>query len=263
MTIRFAVAFFLLALVGCGDEPTTTTGYVEGEYLYFAPSTTGPLTERPVRRGDDVKKGDLLFSLDLTSLTARLRANEALAVREKAVRDTARKELARAKALVKTGAISRSDYDARLKDAESAEASLRAAREALAEDAQKLREASPKAPSDGRIEDVYFNIGELVSQGTPVLSFLPRENVKLRFYISQRVAAWVKVGDKIHFSGDGSKEKRVATIRFIASEAEYTPPVIYSVGSRDKLVFRVEAYPDDLASGLHPGLPVDIDFAAP
>ena len=42
--------------------------------------------------------------------------------------------------------------------------------------------------------------------------------------------------------------------------AEYTPPVIYSVGSREKLVFRIEAKPED-GAGLNPGLPVDVDLA--
>ena len=44
------------------------------------------------------------------------------------------------------------------------------------------------------------------------------------------------------------------TVRFIAPEAEYTPPVIYSVGSRGKLVFMVEAWPADGIS-LNPGQP--------
>jgi HlyD family secretion protein len=48
-----------------------------------------------------------------------------------------------------------------------------------------------------------------------------------------------------------------ATVTFIASQQEYTPPVIFSVGNREKLVFKVEAR----AKGglpVHPGQPVDV-----
>ena len=48
-------------------------------------------------------------------------------------------------------------------------------------------------------------------------------------------------------------------IDFIAAQAEYTPPIIYSKGSREKLVFRIEAAPDpQQAPTLNPGLPVDV-----
>jgi len=47
-------------------------------------------------------------------------------------------------------------------------------------------------------------------------------------------------------------------VTFVAANAEYTPPVIYSVGSREKLVWLVEAMPQGDAVRLSPGQPVDI-----
>jgi HlyD family secretion protein len=48
-----------------------------------------------------------------------------------------------------------------------------------------------------------------------------------------------------------------ARVTFVASAAEFTPPVIYSVGSREKLVWMVEAMPEgDLR--LNPGQPLDV-----
>jgi HlyD family secretion protein len=58
---------------------------------------------------------------------------------------------------------------------------------------------------------------------------------------------------------DGCATPIRAAIDFIAPQAEYTPPVIYSRGSREKLVFRVEAAPAlEQAATLRPGLPVDV-----
>jgi HlyD family secretion protein len=46
-------------------------------------------------------------------------------------------------------------------------------------------------------------------------------------------------------------------VSFIAAQEEFTPPVIFSIGNREKLVFKVEARaPGGLA--LHPGQPVDV-----
>jgi len=52
-----------------------------------------------------------------------------------------------------------------------------------------------------------------------------------------------------------------AKIRFIAPQAEYTPPVIYSRQNRANLVFLVEAWPDTPNPALHPGLPVEVALA--
>ena len=49
-----------------------------------------------------------------------------------------------------------------------------------------------------------------------------------------------------------------AQVTFISPQAEYTPPVIYSRENRSKLVFLVEARPDEPNPALHPGLPVEV-----
>jgi len=49
-----------------------------------------------------------------------------------------------------------------------------------------------------------------------------------------------------------------ATIRYVSPRPEFTPPIIFSRDSRDRLVFLVEAYPTQPAK-LQPGLPVDVE----
>ena len=65
-----------------------------------------------------------------------------------------------------------------------------------------------------------------------------------------------KLGDKVRVTCDGCKPM-TATITFIAQEQEFTPPVIFSVGNREKLVFKLEARaPEGLP--LHPGQPLEV-----
>ena len=61
---------------------------------------------------------------------------------------------------------------------------------------------------------------------------------------------------------DGAAQPVAGTVSFISPQAEFTPPVIFSEQARSKLVFLVEIRTaPELAAALHPGQPVDVEFA--
>jgi HlyD family secretion protein len=67
------------------------------------------------------------------------------------------------------------------------------------------------------------------------------------------------VGDRVAFRCDNCPADFGGTISFIAPQAEYTPPVIYSEASRAKLVYTVEARPPLAQAPLiNPGQPVAV-----
>lgn len=122
-----------------------------------------------------------------------------------------------------------------------------------------LLQKSVRAPTNGQIFDTLYYVGEFVNAGTPVVVLLPPNKIKVIFYVAETVVSKVKVNDTVVLSCDGCKQNYNAVIRFISPEAEFTPPVIFSKDSRDKLVYRIEAYPDlKDAAQLHPGQPVDV-----
>ena len=98
---------------------------------------------------------------------------------------------------------------------------------------------------------------------SPVVSLLPPENIKIRFFLPEPVLGRVHVGDKVTLACDSCPGGATATIRYIAAQAEFTPPVIYSAGSREKLVYLIEAKPDREPASFHPGQPVDVRLSAP
>lgn len=115
------------------------------------------------------------------------------------------------------------------------------------------------APVDGEVAETYYQPGEWVPAGASVASLLPDARRRLRFYVPEMLIADIRPGQPVEARCDGCSEVIRASIDFIAPEAEYTPPVIYSRGSREKLVFRVEAVPaPEQAARLRPGLPVDV-----
>ena len=145
----------------------------------------------------------------------------------------------------------------------AATAIVAADRAKLAEAERQLAERRVVAPADAVVDDTLYRLGEQVMAGSPVVSLLPPENIKIRFFLPEPVLGRVHVGDKVNLACDSCPGGMTATIRYIAPQAEFTPPVIYSVGSRDKLVYLIEAKPDRDPATLHPGQPVDVRLAAP
>ena len=93
--------------------------------------------------------------------------------------------------------------------------------------------------------------------GGAVISLLPPGNIKVRFFVPESARSSMNVGREVGLHCDGCGEGLTARVTFVAADAEFTPPVIYSVGSREKLVWMVEAIPTR-ANRLSPGQPVDV-----
>lgn len=147
---------------------------------------------------------------------------------------------------------------ARSDEIDAARAEMKAAQAAVTQAQWRLDQKSVKSPVSGLVQDTLFVVGEWVPAGSPVVSLLPPANVKIRFFIPEPQLAQFKIGQALQIGCDGCARIK-ATLSYVASQAEYTPPVIYSNEARAKLVYRAEARlaPQD-AMKLHPGQPVDI-----
>ena len=144
---------------------------------------------------------------------------------------------------------------------EAAAASAEAARHALAEAVKNLGKRKVVAPSAGTVEEVYFRPGEVVNAGQAVIALLPPRNLKVRFFVAEPDRARLHVDQRIALSCDGCPPDLGAKISFIAREAEFTPPVIFSREQRQKLVYLVEARPDGAAAELTAGQPVTVKLS--
>jgi HlyD family secretion protein len=148
--------------------------------------------------------------------------------------------------------------DARRAQVDAARAQAAEAQGSQREVNIRVGQLSPPAPAAGRIEDVYFQPGEWVSANQAVVALLPDNKVKVRFYVPEQQVAWYRPGRMVRFSCDGCAAGLQAVIRYVSPRPEFTPPIIFSRDSRDRLVFMVEAYPARPAN-LQPGLPVDVE----
>ncbi len=155
----------------------------------------------------------------------------------RAARDSAAASVAQAQAQQRAGALS----VGRSAQQTAAAAQVQGAKAALAAEARRRQEIAPVSPASGQIEQTYYNPGEWVPANQPVVSVIPDDKRKIRFFVPQDKVAGLHPGQAVRFSCDGCGKERTATVRYIAPRAEFTPPVIYSEHARAKLVFMVEA----------------------
>ena len=149
---------------------------------------------------------------------------------------------------------------ARTQERAAAHASAGAAAEAVKQADWRLAQKTQRAPAAAQVADTFFRPGEWVPAGQPVVSLLPLGAVKARFYVAESEAGALAPGQAVTIRCDGCGAPIAARIARIATQAEYTPPVIYSNSQRAKLVFMVEARPDTPADAarLRPGQPIDV-----
>lgn len=134
---------------------------------------------------------------------------------------------------------------------------------ALAQAQWKLDQKTVLAPVRSLVADTYFNPGEMINVGQPVVSLLPPENIKVRFFVPQDALAKFPIGTRVSIHCDGCASDIPALVRFVSPQAEYTPPVLYNRENRNRLVFMIEARPTETPEALRPGQPVDVVLSPP
>ena len=122
----------------------------------------------------------------------------------------------------------------------------------------RVGQLAPPAPVAARVEEVFYRPGEWVAANQPVVSLLPDDRVNIRFFVPEQQVARYRPGRTVRFSCDGCAAGLTARISYVSPRPEFTPPVIFSRDSRDRMVFMVEARPANAAK-LMPGLPVDVE----
>lgn len=137
----------------------------------------------------------------------------------------------------------------------AARAQMDAAAAELAEAEIRLGDRTIAARAAGRVERLVRRAGELAPSAGAVMSLLPPETVHARVFVPEAALAQLRIGTRLALACDGCPRDLQAQVTFVAGEAEFTPPVIYAVESRQKLVYLVKAKPS--AGGLKPGQPIE------
>jgi len=250
LTTRLLAALALaVTLAGCNDRRDPGfQGWVEADMIFVSPDESGRVTRLLVREGDAVKVGDQLYSVDDDLQQADLNQNKATLANAQQTYD-------RASSLSRTGSGTQANLD-------SAISALRVAEARVNTSETRLARRKGFAPVAGTIQQIYFREGEMVPERRPVLSIMPPGNMKIRFFVPETELPKLAIGDEVRVTCDNCSADLTAKIYFIATTAEYTPPVIYSLDERNKLVYLIQARPSR-PDALRVGQPVSVYLNAP
>jgi len=239
-----SLALLAFGLTGCGETKNPGfQGWVEADMIFVSPDEQGRVVKLNVREGDKVEVGMPLYAVDDDLQQASLNQSNATLANAQQAYD-------RAASLSKTGSGTQASLD-------SALAALRVAEAQVNTSQTRLARRRMNAPISGTIQQIYFREGETVPAQKPVISILPPGNMKVRFFVPEPELPRLKVGEDVRVTCDGCANDLTAKIYFIATTAEYTPPVIYSLDERSKLVYLIQARPNKPDS-LRVGQPVSI-----
>ena len=263
------------AEVKAGDVIVVQDGEISGAELDAA---RAQLAESEARL-DELKNGPR---------TTSIRAAAARRDRARVLRDEAIREADRLQGLVKQSLVSESEASKQVAAANSAEASLHEAESDLrelqegtrAEQLTQARQAADsaranlraletssarlevRAPIAGTLDALPFHVGEKPALGATVAVLLANHAPYARIHVPAPLRAQVRTGTAATLRVDGVAREFRGQVRFIASEAEFTPYYSLTAADRSRLSFLAEVVFDEAeAQSLPSGIPVDVTLA--
>ena len=177
-------------------SPWTRDGKVQADIITIAPDVSGWVTALAVEDNQQVKKGDVIFQVDVMRYQAVVNELQAQVRNETLALELARHEYARREKLRESNSISAEELESSRISADMADASLELAKANLASAQIDLDRATITAPVDGTIVNLTLREGNYVSQGSPVLSLVAANSVYVTGYFEETKLPLIHEGQK-------------------------------------------------------------------
>ena len=181
--------------------------------------------------GDFVKKGQVIAIIDDTDYKVNLDAFSKKYEAAKAVAQNAEQQFARAETLYKGDALAKKDYDNALMQRNVAISTFKEASAGLQNARNTLNDTKIVAPYDGYIDKKVVDVGTVVPEGGPVVSFISNEITDISVNASVRDIEYIKNAENIVFKDSGSDKIYSLKIKSIAQNPDsinLTYPVVFT-----------------------------------
>ena len=122
-----------------------------------------------------------------------------------------------------------------------------------------LKDLTIVAPTNGTVTTRMVDVGEVVAAGTPLLELVDLDRLYLKVYVPEVQIGKLRLDLPARIFTDAFPDQPFdATVRYIASKAEFTPKEVQTPDERVKLIYAVKLYlKDNPDHRLTPGLPAD------
>jgi HlyD family secretion protein len=284
--------YFLLIILGalflaCASEETVPSGsgFIEATEVDISAEVSGKLIKLDFDEADQVAVDDTLAVIDTTTFALRLRqakarfeaakAQEAAAEiaidQAKQTYDLARKEFERIETLLKSGSAHQQQYDqaetkfnqAKLsRDQANAQRSMANADiSAIAAEIdllkKQLSDCFPLSPINGTVITSYRERGELIGTGQLLYTIASLDTVTVKVYLPPDDLTSISLKQECQIDPeDGQNAPLDGWVKWIASEAEFTPKNVQTKDARADLVYAVEITIPNPEHRLKIGMPV-------
>ncbi|MGE5626439.1 MAG: HlyD family secretion protein [Bacillota bacterium] len=275
MKLHHALLVGAFALAACSaDSPLPLTGTLERDRMELVAEAQEPIVDIPVHEGDRVKAGQILLQLGTSSYAAQV--SQAVAARDQAAARIpgddatlvhAQKDYARTEALVEQHTRAQSELDQARATLDNARAQKNADQAALVKAQAALDDMkidmdrlSVRAPQDGIVDSLPYHVGERPPARAVVAVLLDDSSAYAEVYIPEPLRARALPGLEATLRLDGSDKTYPAILRYVSSDAAFTP--YYSLNERDRsrLAYLAKVYVQGDSAGLPAGAPVIVDF---
>ena len=282
------ILLMILSLSACqrkAEERIWTT-VMEAEISKVSALSGGRIDSILVAEGDEVQAGDIIARLDDKELRFNLEQLQA-SIRELAAQKELYKsqiELAKADLQYQNSKQSRNeslyneDYIPRQQfedgeilrkkaelQHESAGKNLRvveAKREALEAQIKnvqkKIEDCVIKSAFSGRVENVFFNEGEMLPNMGQLAEIINSEQMEANIYVSEEYLSVIKPGQSVKLKVNGYRQDLPATLIRISNRAEFTPKTVLTPDNRRVRAYAVRLRAENPDGILKDGMPVDV-----
>ncbi|MBR1942569.1 HlyD family secretion protein [bacterium] len=275
-------------------------GEVEVKTVDLSSKVTGRVEKINIKKGDRVKKGDVLVELDTPEINAKAEQADAtlalaMAQQEKAYNGARSEQIAMAKAsldlakktydrlnrLHDEGVIptqkldeayskysaAKENYEmlvrgSRIEDKLSASANVKKAQGVNREVASYLKENKIVSPINGVITEVTIEEGELVGAGYPIVTVIDDEDCWVTFNLREDLLSKIKNGTEfdVQIPATG-KEKIKVKVNYISAMGNFaTWRATKAKGDFDMKTFEVRAVPVEPVKDLRAGMSAIFDW---
>jgi HlyD family secretion protein len=250
------------------DGIVKAQGRTEATQVDVSSKYPGQLAEISVDEGTDVKIGQAIARVSSPEFEAQLRAarsdlqsaEDGLAAAEadiasrKAALEFAKSDFERGQELMKSGFITKQQFDERQRNYDAADAavknmtarrdeaqkSIEIARAKLEQIESTIQDLTIVSPRNGRVEYKLKRVGENVAAGEPIVTVLDLTDVYMVIFLPAADAGRLVMGDQARVILDAVPDYVIpAEVSFVASDSQFTPKTVETEDERKKLMFRV------------------------
>ncbi|MCG6937413.1 MAG: efflux RND transporter periplasmic adaptor subunit [Gammaproteobacteria bacterium] len=214
-----------------------------------------------VDEGDQVQKGQLLARLHTDRLQAALARAKAEVVAAKAEAHAAQLSYARIKSLLKDNLASPKDADEAEARSRAAAANVDAARAAVVETTEELKDTDLYAPFNGVVRERIVEIGDFVTPQNPAITLASLSPVWVRTYLPETELGRIKPGAIAHITTDSYPGKVYdGWVGSVSPTAEFTPKNIETPELRTRLVYQARVFICNPQNELRLGMPATVSI---